>query len=162
MDISFSAQVVPQSTLCVQQLTPESLWTVVPLTKHNIGYVFHELENSLRKSMLNTASTINGFSLTVDKSKAKGSSRSQQQGHTNCHPDLVPPETKPRGLEYYKALCEKKNQTIQQLKNSFIASNRRFEAIAVVVQTLYIQVCSFFFHAVHSYMSVMLIDSYII
>ncbi|XP_060783849.1 microtubule-associated tumor suppressor 1 homolog A isoform X3 [Neoarius graeffei] len=72
----------------------------------------------------------------VDKNKAKGSSRSQQQGHTNGHPDLVPPETKPQGLEYYKALCEKKNQTIQQLKNSFIASNRRFEAITVVVQTL--------------------------
>ncbi|KAK3564546.1 hypothetical protein QTP86_022787 [Hemibagrus guttatus] len=77
--------------------------------------------------------------VSVDKSKAKGSSRSQQQGHTNGHPDLVPPETKPRGLEYYKSLCEKKSQTIQQLKNNFIASNRRFEAIAVVVQTLYIQ-----------------------
>ncbi|XP_026773508.3 microtubule-associated tumor suppressor 1 homolog A isoform X1 [Pangasianodon hypophthalmus] len=76
---------------------------------------------------------------SVDKSKAKGSSRSQQQGHTNGQPDLVPPETKPRGLDYYKALCEKKNQTIQQLKNSFIASNRRFEAIAVVVQNLYLQ-----------------------
>ncbi|KAI5105198.1 microtubule-associated tumor suppressor 1-like A isoform X2, partial [Silurus meridionalis] len=72
----------------------------------------------------------------VDKSKTKKSSPSQQQAHTNGHPDLVPPETKPRGLEYYKALCEKKNQTIQQLKNSFSASNRRFEAIAVVVQTL--------------------------
>lgn len=93
--------------------------------------------------MLNAASTISGCSLTVDKSKVKGSSRSQQQGHANGHPDLVPPETKPRGLEYYKALCEKKNQTIQQLKNSFVASNRRFEAIAVVVQNLYIQVCSF-------------------
>ncbi|XP_047658336.1 microtubule-associated tumor suppressor 1 homolog A isoform X4 [Tachysurus fulvidraco] len=78
-------------------------------------------------------------SVSVDKTKAKGSSRSQQQEHANGHPDLVPPETKPRGLEYYKALCEKKNQTIQQLKNSLIASNRRFEAFAVVVQTLYIQ-----------------------
>ncbi|XP_060741694.1 microtubule-associated tumor suppressor 1 homolog A isoform X2 [Tachysurus vachellii] len=78
-------------------------------------------------------------SVSVDKTKAKGSSRSQQQEHANGHPDLVPPETKPQGLEYYKALCEKKNQTIQQLKNSLIASNRRFEAFAVVVQTLYIQ-----------------------
>lgn len=95
--------------------------------------------------MLNAALTINGCSLIVDKSKAKGSSRSQQQGHASSHPDLVLPETKLRGLEYYKALCEKKNQTIQQLKNSFVASNRRFEAIAVVVQTLYVQVCSLFF-----------------
>ncbi|KAF5896461.1 microtubule-associated tumor suppressor 1 isoform X1, partial [Clarias magur] len=76
---------------------------------------------------------------SVDKSKAKGSSRSHQQASANSHPDLVPPETKPRGLEYYKALCEKKNQTIQQLKNSLIASNRRFEAIAVVLQTFYKQ-----------------------
>lgn len=100
------------------------------------------LKKDLRKSMLNV-SAINECSFTVDKSKAKGSSRSQQQGHANRQPDLVPPETKPRGLEYYKALCEKKNQTIQQLKNSFTVSNRRFEAIAVVVQTLYTQVCYF-------------------
>lgn len=94
--------------------------------------------------MLNTATTIIGCSFTVDKSKAKGSSQSHQQASANSHPDLVPPETKPRGLEYYKALCEKKNQTIQQLKNSLFASNRRFEAIAVVLQTLYKQVCLFF------------------
>uniref|UniRef100_A0A4W4H1X9 Microtubule associated tumor suppressor 1b n=1 Tax=Electrophorus electricus TaxID=8005 RepID=A0A4W4H1X9_ELEEL len=55
-------------------------------------------------------------------------------------PDLVPPETKPRGVEYYKTLCERKNQTIQQLKSSFRASSRRFEAIAVVVQNLYAEV----------------------
>ncbi|KAG7329237.1 hypothetical protein KOW79_007411 [Hemibagrus wyckioides] len=97
------------------------------------------------KGLLRRLQLLSGFKKNtvvfqaVDKSKAKGSSRSQQQGHANGHPDLVPPETKPRGLEYYKALCEKKNQTIQQLKNSFVASNRRFEAIAVVVQNLYIQ-----------------------
>ncbi|XP_053361317.1 microtubule-associated tumor suppressor 1 homolog A isoform X2 [Clarias gariepinus] len=87
------------------------------------------------------ASPRSQFSATfsVDKSKAKGSSQSHQQASANSHPDLVPPETKPRGLEYYKALCEKKNQTIQQLKNSLFASNRRFEAIAVVLQTLYKQ-----------------------
>ncbi|XP_036424569.1 microtubule-associated tumor suppressor 1 homolog A isoform X4 [Colossoma macropomum] len=72
----------------------------------------------------------------VDKGKAKTTSQSQQQGQANGHPDLVPPETKPRGVEYYKALCEKKNQTIQQLKNSFKANNCRFEAITVVVQNL--------------------------
>uniref|UniRef100_A0AAR2JVA3 Microtubule associated tumor suppressor 1b n=1 Tax=Pygocentrus nattereri TaxID=42514 RepID=A0AAR2JVA3_PYGNA len=73
---------------------------------------------------------------TVDKGKAKTTSQSQQQGQANGHPDLVPPETKPRGVEYYKALCEKKNQTIQQLKKSFKAHNCRFEAITVVVQNL--------------------------
>lgn len=126
--------------------TVPSIWELVE-SRHwclwpNLTQV-HEQESGLRKSMLNAASTVNGCSVTVDKSKTKGSSRSQQQTHTNGQPDLVPPETKPRGLEYYKALCEKKNQTIQQLKNSFIAGNRRFEAISVVVQTLYKQVCSF-------------------
>ncbi|XP_072520265.1 microtubule-associated tumor suppressor 1 homolog A isoform X2 [Salminus brasiliensis] len=76
--------------------------------------------------------------LSVDKNKAKTTTRNQQQQQvqTNGQPDLVPPETKPRGVEYFKALCEKKNLTIQHLRNSFIASNRRFEAITVVVQNL--------------------------
>uniref|UniRef100_A0A8B9LIA1 Microtubule associated tumor suppressor 1a n=1 Tax=Astyanax mexicanus TaxID=7994 RepID=A0A8B9LIA1_ASTMX len=74
----------------------------------------------------------------VDKGKAKTTVRNhqQQQGQTNGHPDLVPPETKPRGVEYFKALCEKKNQTIQHLKNSLAVNNRKFEAITVVVQNL--------------------------
>ncbi|XP_035387834.1 nucleolar and coiled-body phosphoprotein 1-like [Electrophorus electricus] len=71
--------------------------------------------------------------LSVDKGRVKASTRGQASGQ----PDLVPPETKPRGVEYYKTLCERKNQTIQQLKSSFRASSRRFEAIAVVVQNLY-------------------------
>ncbi|XP_049339799.1 microtubule-associated tumor suppressor 1 homolog A isoform X2 [Astyanax mexicanus] len=75
---------------------------------------------------------------SVDKGKAKTTVRNhqQQQGQTNGHPDLVPPETKPRGVEYFKALCEKKNQTIQHLKNSLAVNNRKFEAITVVVQNL--------------------------
>ncbi|XP_066505130.1 microtubule-associated tumor suppressor 1 homolog A isoform X2 [Hoplias malabaricus] len=74
--------------------------------------------------------------LSVDRGKVKTTSRSQHQGQTSSHPDLVPPETKPRGVEYFKALCEKKNQTIQLMKTSFKANNRRFEAIAVVIQNL--------------------------
>ncbi|XP_076877415.1 microtubule-associated tumor suppressor 1 homolog A isoform X3 [Brachyhypopomus gauderio] len=70
---------------------------------------------------------------TVDKVKSKASPRGQASGQ----PDLVPPEIKPRGVEYYKTLCERKSQTIQQLKSSFRTSSRRFEAIAVVVQNLY-------------------------
>lgn len=89
--------------------------------------------------MLNAASSTNHVSVSVDKSKAKGGSQDQQQGPVNGQPDLVPPETKPRGLEYYRVLCEKKTQTIQQLRNSFSSSNRRLEAVAVVVQTLYKQ-----------------------
>ncbi|XP_059377361.1 microtubule-associated tumor suppressor 1 homolog isoform X2 [Carassius carassius] len=72
---------------------------------------------------------------TVDKNKSRTSSQNQQPP-TNRQPDLVPPESKSRNLEYYKALCEKKNQTIQQLENTLRCNNRRFEAVAVVIKHL--------------------------
>ncbi|XP_062856497.1 microtubule-associated tumor suppressor 1 homolog A isoform X1 [Trichomycterus rosablanca] len=77
--------------------------------------------------------------LSVDKNRTKASTQSQQQSQINGQPDLVPPETKPRGLDYYKTLCEKKNQTIQQLRSSLLANNHKFEAITIVVQNLYTQ-----------------------
>lgn len=92
--------------------------------------------------MLNVVATLNGISFTVDKGKTKTTPRSQQHGQTNSHPDLVSPVTKPRGVEYYKTLCEKKSQTILQLKNSFKTNNRRFEAMTVVVQSLCAEVSS--------------------
>lgn len=73
---------------------------------------------------------------TVDKNKSKTASRNLQPP-TNGQPDLVPPESKSRSVEYYKALCEKKNQTIQQLENTARSDNRRFEAVAVVIKHLY-------------------------
>uniref|UniRef100_A0A9J7WXD2 Microtubule associated tumor suppressor 1a n=1 Tax=Cyprinus carpio carpio TaxID=630221 RepID=A0A9J7WXD2_CYPCA len=72
---------------------------------------------------------------TVDKNKSRTSSRNQQPP-TNAQPDLVPPESKSRNVEYYKALCEKKNQTIQQLESTLRSNNRRFEAVAVVIKHL--------------------------
>ncbi|XP_048032029.1 microtubule-associated tumor suppressor 1 homolog A isoform X5 [Megalobrama amblycephala] len=72
----------------------------------------------------------------IDKNKSRTSSRNQQPP-TNGQPDLVPPENKSRNVEYYKALCEKKNQTIQQLENTLRSNNRRFEAVAVVIKQLY-------------------------
>ncbi|XP_050983771.1 microtubule-associated tumor suppressor 1 homolog A isoform X1 [Labeo rohita] len=71
---------------------------------------------------------------TVDKNKSRTSRN--QQPPTNGQPDLVPPESKSRNVEYYKALCEKKNQTIQQLENTLRSNNRRFEAVAVVIKHL--------------------------
>ncbi|XP_056092222.1 microtubule-associated tumor suppressor 1 homolog A isoform X2 [Rhinichthys klamathensis goyatoka] len=73
---------------------------------------------------------------TVDKSKSRTSSR-KQQPPTNGKLDLVPPESKSRNVEYYKALCEKKNQTIQHLENTLRSNNHRFEAFAVVIKHLY-------------------------
>ncbi|XP_067313826.1 microtubule-associated tumor suppressor 1 homolog A isoform X3 [Pseudorasbora parva] len=72
----------------------------------------------------------------IDKNKSRTSS-SNQQPSTNGQPDLVPPESKTRNVEYYKALCEKKNQTIRQLENTLLSNNRRFEAFAVVIKHLY-------------------------
>ncbi|XP_059371530.1 microtubule-associated tumor suppressor 1 homolog A isoform X1 [Carassius carassius] len=72
---------------------------------------------------------------TVDKNKSRTSSRNQQPP-TNAQPDLVPPESKSRNVEYYKTVCEKKNQTIQQLENLLRSNNRRFEAVAVVIKHL--------------------------
>jgi len=86
--------------------------------------------------MLNNVTALNACSLTVDKSKSRTSSR-KQQPTTNGQPDLVPPESKSRNVEYYKALCEKKNQTIQHLENTLRSNNRRCEAFAVVINHLY-------------------------
>ncbi|XP_016100976.1 microtubule-associated tumor suppressor 1 homolog isoform X3 [Sinocyclocheilus grahami] len=72
---------------------------------------------------------------TDDKNKSRTSSRNQQPP-TNGQPDLVPPESKSRNVEYYKALCEKKNQAIQQLEDTLRSNNRRFEAVAVVIKHL--------------------------
>ncbi|XP_051945117.1 microtubule-associated tumor suppressor 1 homolog isoform X2 [Xyrauchen texanus] len=72
----------------------------------------------------------------VDKNKSRTSSWNLQT-QTNGHPDLVPPESKARSIEYYKVQCEKKNQTIQQLENTVRSNNHRFEAVAVVIKHLY-------------------------
>lgn len=84
--------------------------------------------------MLNVVTALNACSLTVEKNKSRTSSRNQHPP-TNGQPDLVPPESKSRNVEYYKALCEK-NQTIQQLENTLRSNNRRFEAAAVVIKHL--------------------------
>ncbi|KAA0709323.1 A Mitochondrial tumor suppressor 1 -like protein [Triplophysa tibetana] len=73
---------------------------------------------------------------SVDRNKSKTASRNLQPP-PNGQPDLVPPESKSRSVEYYKVLCEKKNQTIQQLENTVRSDNRRFEAVAVVIKHLY-------------------------
>ncbi|KAI4897256.1 hypothetical protein NFI96_024626 [Prochilodus magdalenae] len=133
---SASSQTTVRSSASVLKTpaSPRHIRLIGALTEHGAEqarkcFYYLLLESGVcRREEQNTA--------TFDKGKAKTTSRSQQQGQANGHPDLVPPETKPRGVEYFKALCEKKNQTIQQLKTSFKTSNRRFEAITIVVQNL--------------------------
>ncbi|KAM4621896.1 microtubule-associated tumor suppressor 1 homolog A [Polymixia lowei] len=76
----------------------------------------------------------------VDKNKPKASSRQQQQqqpqqqaarpAQTSGPPDLLPEDA----TEDYRAQCERKDQSLQQLRGLLAASNCRFEAIAVVLQ----------------------------
>ncbi|XP_026081308.1 microtubule-associated tumor suppressor 1 homolog isoform X2 [Carassius auratus] len=82
-----------------------------------------------------TARLMRPTATPTDKNKSRTSSQNQQPP-TNRQPDLVPPESKSRNVEYYKALCEKKNQTVQQLENTLRCNNRRFEAVAVVIKHL--------------------------
>nr|XP_005157297.1 microtubule-associated tumor suppressor 1 homolog A isoform X1 [Danio rerio] len=89
------------------------------------------LKTSITPRPVKTAATP-----TVDKNKSRTSSKNPQPP-TNGQPDLVPPESKSRNVEYYKAQCEKKNQTIRQLENTLLSNNRRFEAVAVVIKHLY-------------------------
>ncbi|XP_029627480.1 microtubule-associated tumor suppressor 1 homolog A isoform X2 [Salmo trutta] len=80
--------------------------------------------------------------LPVDKNRQRVTPRShpqpQQQSplppQRDGHPDLVLAEGRAGGMESYRALCERKNQSIQQLQGLLAASNCKFEAIVVVLQ----------------------------
>uniref|UniRef100_A0A4W5PZC0 Microtubule associated tumor suppressor 1b n=1 Tax=Hucho hucho TaxID=62062 RepID=A0A4W5PZC0_9TELE len=52
-------------------------------------------------------------------------------------PDLVPVPAKPATAAQYRAQCEKKNQSLQQLQRFLEQGNRRIEALATVVQHLF-------------------------
>ncbi|KAJ8383119.1 hypothetical protein SKAU_G00038970 [Synaphobranchus kaupii] len=70
----------------------------------------------------------------VDKNKPRAGPRTQPPTRTHGQPDLLPTESKPPGAEHYRAQCENNNKCIQQLKKLLASGNRRFEAIAVVIQ----------------------------
>ncbi|CAB1341025.1 unnamed protein product [Coregonus sp. 'balchen'] len=82
--------------------------------------------------------------LPVDKNRPRATPRSHPQPQqrspvpsppqSNRHPDLVLAEGRAAGTESYRAPCERKNQSPQQLQGLLAASNRKFEAIVVVLQ----------------------------
>ena len=49
-------------------------------------------------------------------------------------------EAKPATEAQYRAQCEKKNQSLQQLRRLLDQGNRRIEALATVVQHLFTEV----------------------
>ncbi|XP_029918281.1 microtubule-associated tumor suppressor 1 homolog A isoform X2 [Myripristis murdjan] len=76
-------------------------------------------------------------SVPVDKNKPKACFHQQQPqqqaaqpAQGNGPPDLVPADV----TEDYRAQCERKDQSLQQLRGLLAASNCRFEATAVVLQ----------------------------
>ncbi|XP_055744489.1 microtubule-associated tumor suppressor 1 homolog A isoform X1 [Salvelinus fontinalis] len=82
--------------------------------------------------------------LPVDKNRQRATPRSQPQPQQQSpaplppqrdgHPDLVLAEGRAGGMESYRAPCERKNQSLQQLQGLLVASNCKFEAIVVVLQ----------------------------
>ncbi|XP_045070565.1 mucin-5AC-like [Coregonus clupeaformis] len=82
--------------------------------------------------------------LPVDKNRPRATTRSHPQPQqrspvpslpqSNRHPDLVLAEGSAAGTESYRAPCERNNQSLQQLQGLLAASNRKCEAIVVVLQ----------------------------
>lgn len=98
--------------------------------------------------MINVVTTLNTCPFTVDKNKAKASSRQhppQQRGSEPSQgsgpPDVVPASAIEGG---------RTDQNIQQLKGLLAASNCRFEAFAVVLQQILTEVRIFYFQEVNS------------
>lgn len=92
--------------------------------------------------MLNGVSTLTPCCspLAVDKNRPRASPRAQPPAPAPGQPDLLPTETKAPGTERYRARCESSNKYIQQLKRLLVSGNRRFEAVAVVIQHIVTEV----------------------
>ncbi|XP_031442738.1 microtubule-associated tumor suppressor 1 homolog A isoform X2 [Clupea harengus] len=71
----------------------------------------------------------------VDKNKQKPNARTlQQQQQVNGHREAAAPVKKACSVECHQAQCERNTKTIQDLKSVVLESNRRFEAVSVVLQ----------------------------
>ncbi|XP_060634556.2 microtubule-associated tumor suppressor 1 isoform X3 [Anolis sagrei] len=85
------------------------------------------------KCEANGWSEVNEESLAlVDKGKQKSPKNSCLQ--TRITGAVHPTETKTHELTQYKRKCENQSGIIQQLKKCFASSNRKFEALALVIQ----------------------------
>ncbi|XP_060634553.2 microtubule-associated tumor suppressor 1 isoform X1 [Anolis sagrei] len=87
-----------------------------------------------RLGSLTQNGTQNGLSAfnSVDKGKQKSPKNSCLQ--TRITGAVHPTETKTHELTQYKRKCENQSGIIQQLKKCFASSNRKFEALALVIQ----------------------------
>ncbi|KAJ8262333.1 hypothetical protein GJAV_G00165260 [Gymnothorax javanicus] len=71
----------------------------------------------------------------VDKARTRPSSRTPpQSAPTPGQPDLLPTQANAPATERYLARCESDGRCIQLLKKLLSAGNRRFEALAMVLQ----------------------------
>lgn len=92
--------------------------------------------------MINVVTTLNTCSFTVDKNKPKTGSRQQQPQPQPSQPSQShgPPDVVPANV----AQGERKDQAIQQLRGLLAATNRKFEAFAVVLQQILTEVRKFY------------------
>lgn len=82
--------------------------------------------------MINVVTTLNTCSFAVDKNKPKASSRQQQpqQQASQPHQSNGPTDVAPASV----GESGRKDQSIKQLRGLLVASNCRFEAVAIVLQ----------------------------
>lgn len=120
-------------------LRPESLWSCSQAPSLGLGlWVVKGGAGLIQPGiMLNVIGTLNGCSLTVDKSKARPNVRNPTQTQTQVNGlnrDSAAPDSKPLSVERLQAQCARSAKTIQELKRLLLESNCRFEAITVVLQ----------------------------
>lgn len=94
--------------------------------------------------MINDVTTLNTCSLTVDKSKPKTSSRPQQPQQQQQTPrpnqSTGPPDVVPVSVSEGAA----RDQSTEKLRGLLAACDRRFQAIAIVLQQTLSEVRTFF------------------
>ncbi|KAG5845012.1 hypothetical protein ANANG_G00134250 [Anguilla anguilla] len=74
--------------------------------------------------------------LSGPEQAAAGEPRTQAPAATPAPPDLLPADTKPPGAELHRPRADggAGGKRLQQLKKLLASGNRRFEAVAVVIQ----------------------------
>lgn len=92
--------------------------------------------------MINIVKLLNTCSSTVDKNKPTASSRQQHSQQQPSQPNQShgPPDVVPASV----AKGERKDQSTKQLRELLAASNRRFQAVTIVLQQTLTEVRKFY------------------
>ena len=101
--------------------------------------------------MINVVTTLNTRSFTVDKNKPKAASRQQHPQQPTSQPSQRsgPPDVVPASI----AEGGRKDQNVQQLRGLLAASNRKCEAVAIVLEQALAEVGIFFIYEIAFFVS---------